>query len=179
MVSSLSNFPLTNTFVTAMSLFLPSSMQWQLRPTCKLRTHSKPPCPDSHKKNKRGKPPRKLSAHTVHGDNLTSTGVQHEPLKGDEALWKIFFTKFTYGHILNLTVHDSMLFSALSPFNRHIVGRNAITPAWILDEMRVDHPSQLVKLFKGENICLQDTTLLHDCINPHLPTIWGTVGDHA
>ena len=32
-----------------------------------------------------------------------------------------------------------------------------ITPAWFLDEMRADYPSQLVKLSKGENICLQDT----------------------
>jgi hypothetical protein len=28
-----------------------------------------------------------------------------------------------------------MLFSALSPFNKHIVGRNVITPAWILDSV--------------------------------------------
>jgi hypothetical protein len=72
-----------------------------------------------------------------------------------------------------------MLFDALSPFNRHIVGKNVIMPAWILDEMRADYPSQLVKLSKGENICLQDTMLLHDHIDPHLPTIWGTVGNHA
>ena len=165
--------------VAAMSLCLPSSVQWQLRPTRKPRTHSEPLRPGSHKKNKRGKPPRKPSAHTVHGDNPTSTGVRHEPLEGDEALWNIFFTKYSRGRILNLTVRDYMLFGALSPFNRHIVGGNAITPAWILDEMRADYPSQLVKLSKGENICLQDTTLLHDRIDPRLPTIWGTVGNRA
>jgi hypothetical protein len=45
--------------------------------------------------------------------------------------------------------------------------------------MRADYPSQLIKLSKGENICLQDTTLLHDHIDPCLLTIWGTVGNRA
>jgi hypothetical protein len=72
-----------------------------------------------------------------------------------------------------------MLFSTLSPFNRYIVGKGVIMPAWILDRMRADYLSQLVKLSKGENICLQDTMLLHDHINPCLLTIWGTVGNHA
>jgi hypothetical protein len=61
-----------------------------------------------------------------------------------------------------------MFFSAFSPFNRHIVGRHVITPAWILEEMRADYLSQLVKLSKGENICFQDTTLLNDHIDPRL-----------
>jgi hypothetical protein len=38
-------------------------------------------------------------------------------------------------------------------------------------EMRVDYPSQLVKLSKEENICLQNTMLLHDHIDPRLLTI--------
>jgi hypothetical protein len=41
-----------------------------------------------------------------------------------------------------------MLFNTLSPFNRCIVRRHAITPAWLLDKMRTNYPSQLVKLSK-------------------------------
>jgi hypothetical protein len=38
-----------------------------------------------------------------------------------------------------------MHFSTLSPFNKHIVEKNVITPAWILDEMRANYSSQLIK----------------------------------
>jgi len=88
--------------------------------------------------------------------------------------WDQLLYYFSQSRAEGQHVWDYIPFTAISPC---YLPSGIITPAWILEQVRGDVSSDLIKLRPGSAICLQDISRQDAFYDPAAPTVLGTI-DH-
>ena len=86
--------------------------------------------------------------------------------------WDELLLRFSQGRAMGRRVEDYIPFTAIAP---RYLPPDIRTPAWILDQIRGNIPSDMIKLGPGSAISLQDIALSEVFYAPAAPTIFGTI----
>jgi hypothetical protein len=86
--------------------------------------------------------------------------------------WDQLLYYFSQGRSVGLRAYDYIPFTAIAP---RFLPSTLQTPAWILEKVRGDISSDLLKLRPGSAICLQDISRQEAFYDPIAPTMMGTI----
>ena len=79
---------------------------------------------------------------------------------------------FSQGRAAGRRAWDYIPFTAVTPSYLPFSIR---TPAWVLEQVRGDISSELIRLRPGSAICIQDISCQNTFYNPAAPTMLGTI----
>jgi hypothetical protein len=91
---------------------------------------------------------------------------------GVSSRWDNLLYYHSQGRSAGRHTSDYLSFNAIAP---KYLPPNIRTPAWILEHIRGDFPSDRIKLGPGSPICLQDVSLRDAFYAPSAPTIIGII----
>jgi hypothetical protein len=103
------------------------------------------------------------------------TNVSENPHQNQlavESRWQTMLRVFTSGKSASHGPDNYITFNAIAPI---FLGAAHTMPAWIIDAIRGDIPSENIKLSVGQRICLQDMSRVAVLLNPKCPTIFCTL----
>jgi hypothetical protein len=104
--------------------------------------------------------------------------ISHDSLQdsspNDMSQWDQLLVHSSGGQSRGRRAYDYIPFTAIAP---HYLRSNTRTPAWILEQVRGEIPSDLIKLKPGSAICVQDNTLQRAYQAPSAPVMMGVI-DH-
>ena len=86
--------------------------------------------------------------------------------------WNQLLFYFSQGRAAGRRAWDYIPFTAIAPSYLPLSVR---TPAWILEQVRGDVSSELIRLRPGSAICVQDISRQNTFYNPAAPTMLGTI----
>ena len=86
--------------------------------------------------------------------------------------WNQLLFYFSQGRAAGRCAWDYIPFTAIAPLYLPLGIR---TPAWILEQVRGDISSELIRLRLGSAICVQDISCQNTFYNPVAPTMLGTI----
>ena len=86
--------------------------------------------------------------------------------------WDQLLYYFAQGRNMGQWAQDYLPFIAIAP---EYLPTDVHTPAWLLEQVRMDVPSDLIKLRPGSAVCLQDLSLCDSFYAPTIPTMLGVI----
>jgi hypothetical protein len=109
---------------------------------------------------------------TFSNDPMIVAGNDIRVHPGEWTQWDQLLYYFAQGRNMGRWAQDYLPFIAIAP---EYLPTDIRTPAWLLEQIRMDVPSDLIKLRPGSAVCLQDLSLRDSFYAPAIPTMLGVI----
>ena len=111
-------------------------------------------------------------AFSNNNDPMMVAGDDNRVHPGEWMQWDQLLYYFAQGRNIGWWAQGYLLFIAIAP---EYLPTNVCTPAWLLEQVRMDVPSDLIKLGPESAVCLQDLSLHDSFYAPVIPTMLGII----
>ena len=112
------------------------------------------------------------SAFSNTNDSMMVAGDDIRVYPGKWTQWDQLLYYFALGRNMGRWAQDYLPFIAIAP---EYLPTNVRMPAWLLEQVRMIDPSNLIKLRPGSAVCLQDLSLHDSFYAPIIPTMLGVI----